>query len=138
MVRKVESSSTSSKIEAQLIITRDLLEDARSLGIDVSKFEKRLEMLELKRPENLVASVAPLMIDLSEAIEEFKRAEEEAASVAAEVELTPLEVEVYEYVMKHGGMSVSDFSERSGITEEATRRAIERIVELDMLEVRGV
>jgi len=200
-----------SQIQAQIIMAQDLLEDARSLGIDVSEFERRLFNLEKERAENLVASVAPLMSDLSQAIEGFRNAEEvDAASMASKVEgqltilrslveearsvgadasrfetelsgleksldesrvettrlrwisssanmltgelsgileslqrelerePTSLEAEIYEYLMKHGGMSVSTYSKECGLTEEETRKAIDRLVELDMIEVRKV
>ena len=203
--------SSQSRVEAQLIIARDLLEEAGSLGIDVSKFKKRLSNIEKTTPENLPASVASLMRDLSGVIEEFKRAEEkEAASTAAKMESklaelrgvleearsvgvdvsrfetglskleksfgeskfevnelnqlhstvdtlkselagvvesfkreaekqpTALEAEIYEHLMKHGGLSVSTYSKELGLTEEETRKAIDRLVELDMIEVRKV
>jgi len=200
-----------SQVQAQIIMARDLLEEARSLGIDVSGFERRLLDLEKPKAENLAASVAPLMSDLSQAIEEFRGTEEvDAASVATKVEgqlailrslveearsvwadasrferelskleksfdqskvdttqltwigssanalagelsgileslerdlerePTSLEAEIYEYLMKHGGMSVSTYSKERGLTEEETRKAVDRLVELDMIEVRKV
>ena len=120
-----------SQVQAQIIMARDLLEEARSLGIDVSGFEIRLFDLEKPKAQNLVASVAPLMSDLSQAIEESLERE-------LEKEPTSLEAEIYEYLMKHGGMSVSTYSKERGLTEEETRKAIDRLVELDMIEVRKV
>jgi len=199
------------KIEAQLVIARHLLEDAKLLKIDVSGFEKRLSRIEKLGPEDAGGAVASLMSDLSKAIEESERAEKrEAASIAANVESqltelhslmekartlgvdvspyetglsgleksldksrsemtelrslsdsidtlmeelsvavessrrelektpTELEAEVYEYLMKNGGMSVSAYSKERGLTEEETKKAIDRLVELDMMEIRKV
>ena len=120
-----------SQVQAQIIMTRDLLEEARSLGIDVSGFERRLFDIEKPGAENLIVSVAPLMSDLSQAIEESLERE-------LEREPTSLEAEIYEYLMRHGGMSVSTYSKERGLTEEETRKAIDRLVELDMIEVRKV
>jgi len=79
--------STGERIEAQLVIARHLLEDAKLLKIDVSGFEKRLSRLEKLRPEDAGGAVASLMSDLSNAIEESERAEKrEAASIAVNVE----------------------------------------------------
>jgi len=209
LFREDGGSSTTAKIEAQLVITRHLLEEAKSLGIDVARFEKKLSDLEKLRPKNLGTSIASLMSDLSQTIEESKRAEEiESASMTAKAESqltelrslleearslgvdvsrfetesskfekslvesraettklkwlldsldtliaglseavesskreldrepTSLEAEVYEYLMKHGGMSVSAYSKEHDITEEKTKKAIDRLVELDMIEVR--
>jgi len=203
------TSTSPAKIEAQLAIARDLLDEATSLGTDVSNFKKRLSNLEKMTRENLAVSVAPLMRDLSEAIEEFQRAEKtEVASTVAKMESqlteirslleearslgvdvsrfetglsevekllgesrsktaevkglrdsvdalkaelseavesskrelekkpTELEAEVYEYLMKHGGMSVSVYSKERGLTEEETKKAVDRLVELDMIDVR--
>jgi len=200
-----------SRIQAQIIVARDLLEEAKSLGVDVSEFEKKLSHLERLRPENLGGPIASLMSDISKAVEESKPAEEkDAASIAAKVESqlvvtrhlleearslgadisrfetgfsklatslgesrsettrlrqlldsadtfiaelseviessrrelekepTELEAEVYEYLMKHGGMSVSAYSKEHGISDDETKKAIDRLVELDMIEVRKV
>ena len=69
-------SSTSAKAEARLVIARHLLEDAKSLGIDISRFEKTLSQLEKMRPENLESSVTSVMSDISKAVEEFKHVED--------------------------------------------------------------
>jgi len=128
------------KIEAQLVIARDLLEEATSLEIDVSKFKNRLSDLERMTPEKLGSPLASFMSDLSQAIEDFKQAEgRQAASMISEVEKqpTPLEAEVYEHLMKHGGLSVSAYSKKHGMTEEETKKAVGRLVELDMINVQA-
>jgi len=205
------ASLAESQVQAQIIVARDLLEEARSLGVEVSEFEKKLSRLEKLSPKSLGASVASLMSDISKTVEEFKPAEEkDAASIAAKVESqlimvrhlleearslggdisrfetgfsklktslgesksetmrlkqlsdstdafiaelseviessrrelekepTELEAEVYEYLMKHGGMSVSAYSKEHGISDDETKKAIDRLVELDMIEVRKV
>ena len=205
------ASLADSQIQTQITVTLDLLEEARSLGVDVSEFEKKLSKLEKLRPENLGDSVASLMSDISKAVEEFRPVEEkDAAFIAARVESqfviarhlleearslgadisrfetgfsklatslgesrsettrlrqlldsadsliaelseviessrrelekepTELEAEVYEYLMKHGGMSVSAYSKEHGISDDETKKAIDRLVELDMIEVRKV
>ena len=141
MARSDPPRTSPEKIEAQLVIARDLLEEATSLEIDVSKFKNRLSDLERMTPEKLGSPLASFMSDLSQAIEDFKQAEgRQAASMISEVEKqpTPLEAEVYEYLMKHGGMSVSAYSKEHGISDDETKKAIDRLVELDMIEVRKV
>ena len=51
---------------------------------------------------------------------------------------SPLEADVYEYIMKHGGVSISGFSKQRGVSEGEVRGAVKRLVELDMIEVGGV
>jgi len=127
------------KVEIQLTMLRSLLEEARSIGADVSKYETAISKLEKSFDESklkmtelkwLTSSIDTLMGELSGIVERFKH--------ELEKEPTPLEAQVYEYLMKHGGMSISAFSEQRGITKEETRRAIERLVKLDMIEVREV
>jgi hypothetical protein len=60
------------RIKAQLIIVQDLFEDAKSLGINVSKYRTRLNKLEKMESENIHASITTLMNDLSKEIEAFK------------------------------------------------------------------
>jgi len=87
LFREGGGSSTTAKTEAQLIITRHLLEEAKSLGIDVARFEKKLSSLEKLRPKDLETSIASLVNDLSQTIEESKRAEDmQAASMTAKAE----------------------------------------------------
>jgi len=59
LARECKNSSASVRTEAQLAMPRHLLEEARLLGIDVSRFKKTLSQLEKLKPENL-GSQSPL------------------------------------------------------------------------------
>lgn len=127
------------KIDAHLTMLRDLLKEAGSLGVDVPSFEEKLHKLEKAfaesksdrtKLEEVGASIDTLISEVSGKMEEYER---ELGRLPS-----PLEADVYEYIMKHGGMSISGFSKQRSVSEGEVRRAVKRLVELDMIEVRGV
>ena len=127
------------KVEAHLTMLRDLLKEASLLGVDVASFEEKLSKLEKAlaesesdrtKLEEVEASIDTLMSEVSKRMEEYERELERMPS--------PLEADVYEYIMKHGGMSISGFSKQRGVSEGDVRGAVKRLVELDMIEVGGV
>jgi len=127
------------EMQAKLAVAHDLLEVAKALGVDPTGFKTRLSVIEqaldkreLKQDilEEWRRSIEGFVKDVSEAM---AQAEQEL-----EREPSPFEVEVYEYVMKRGGMSISYFSQQRGVPRGDVERAVKRLVELDMIEVRGV
>jgi len=127
------------EMQAKLAVAHDLLEVAKALGVDPTGFETRLSVIEqaLNKPE----LKQDIMEEWQRSIEAFiKEVSEAIAQAEHEMgrEPSPFEAEVYEYVMKLGGMSISYFSQQRGVPRGDVERAVKRLVELDMIEVRGV
>lgn len=126
------------RVQVQLSIAQDLLEEVRSFGFDVSSFEARLSEAERilasqrlgdKELEECQLSIEASIKDLSDALGQAEKGPGK--------ELPSIEAEVYEYIMKHGGMSLSRFSQEHGFPKGDVEKAIERLVNLGMIEVRG-
>ena len=71
MVKKINPSN-SKRLEVQLILIRDLIDDAKSLDINVSKYKTKLNKIEKRDARNIDALISSLMSDISKEIEASK------------------------------------------------------------------